>query len=252
MGGCKELEETGPEPKKPEDNTNDNSDGITITSAEFTEPEIKIFLLGAKECGKSAIFRQLQFIYCNGFDETEREEFKDIIRINLIEDMKTILKIVSRGDQSISPELKSIADRIDDIIYPDHFNPSISEDIAKLWADPIVKSVYKEFNNIGLGDHSGFFLDSVERIFDPNYDPTDDDILKTCVRSVGISTLKFQINNVLTELVDIDSLQFLRAKWSRFNVDFFLFVVSLSESIKCCMKKKMCLVPKFQWTFLSE
>lgn len=237
MGGCNDVD-NGAKPaneKKPEPSGQPapaNKDEITITSAEFSTPEAKILTLGAGECGKSTIWRQLKLIYCGGFDESERSTMKDVIRLNVISDIKTILEALSRSEQPVNQSLQSSVELITELANSEEdLTPEVAQNITKLWADPVIKHVFKQSNSIGLGDNAGFFLDEVERIAQSDYTPTDEDILKSRIRTVGISNLDFQFNNILTQLVDVGGQKSERARWQKCftNVDFLLFVVSLSD-----------------------
>jgi GTPase SAR1 family protein len=91
--------------------------------------------------------------------------------------------------------------------------------------------IYQEANSIGLGDNASFFLENVVRIAKADYSPTTEDILKSRIRTTGIASLNFLIDQVKTELVDVGGQKSERARWQRCfqNVTFLMFVVSLSD-----------------------
>ncbi|KAG6884401.1 hypothetical protein C0993_011489 [Termitomyces sp. T159_Od127] len=72
------------------------------------------------------------------------------------------------------------------------------QDISALWVDPAVKAVLKK-RRIRLEDSAGFFLDDLERIATKHYEPTDDDIVRARLRTLGIQEYKidFDQNNSL-------------------------------------------------------
>ncbi|KAJ7928537.1 guanine nucleotide-binding protein alpha-4 subunit [Mycena leptocephala] len=59
-----------------------------------------------------------------------------------------------------------------------------SEDIIRLWNDPTVKEVLRA-HRLRLEDMAGFFLDSIERVTALSYEPTDEDILKARLKTLG-------------------------------------------------------------------
>ena len=70
------------------------------------------------------------------------------------------------------------------------------------------------------------------RIASNGYLPTDEDLLKSRIRTSGISSLQFKINNqIKTELVDVGGQKCERSKWQKCfqGVDYLIFVVSLSD-----------------------
>ncbi|KAJ7128961.1 guanine nucleotide binding protein, alpha subunit [Mycena crocata] len=67
-----------------------------------------------------------------------------------------------------------------------------SEDMIRLWTDPTVKHVLK-VHRLRLEDMAGFFLDSIERVTALSYEPTDDDILKARLKTLGVSEHHFDL-----------------------------------------------------------
>ncbi|KAJ7209639.1 guanine nucleotide binding protein, alpha subunit [Mycena pura] len=65
-------------------------------------------------------------------------------------------------------------------------------DMVTLWNDPTVKQVLK-VHRLRLEDMAGFFLDSIERVTAPSYEPTDDDILRARLKTLGVSEHHFSL-----------------------------------------------------------
>ncbi|KDQ51779.1 hypothetical protein JAAARDRAFT_210909 [Jaapia argillacea MUCL 33604] len=63
-------------------------------------------------------------------------------------------------------------------------------DIIALWEDKVVKSVLKK-HGVRLEDMPGFFLNDVERIATCDYLPSDDDILRARLRTLGVEEHRF-------------------------------------------------------------
>ncbi|KAF7341901.1 hypothetical protein MSAN_02045800 [Mycena sanguinolenta] len=64
--------------------------------------------------------------------------------------------------------------------------------MVRLWNDPIVKEVLK-IHRLRLEDMAGFFLDSIERVTALSYEPTDDDILRARLKTLGVSEHQFTL-----------------------------------------------------------
>jgi GTPase SAR1 family protein len=161
---------------------------------------------------------------------------KSVIKINVIGDIKTLIDALKRSGQSVASELSNAVDLVSGLqLNEDELLPDVAREISSLWNDPITKVIYQEANSIGLGDNAAFFLDNVARIAAPNYVPTDEDILKSRIRTTGIASLNFLIDQVKTELVDVGGQKSERARWQRCfqNVSFLMFVVSLSDFDQC-------------------
>jgi G-protein alpha subunit len=53
---------------------------------------IKLLLLGAGECGKSTVLKQMQILHANGFTEEEIAERRAVVYSNTVTSMAAILK----------------------------------------------------------------------------------------------------------------------------------------------------------------
>lgn len=64
-------------------------------------------LLGAGESGKSTIAKQMKIIHLDGFDEDELEQFKPIIKSNVIECIKVLVQAAQDMDAPVAGEFTS-------------------------------------------------------------------------------------------------------------------------------------------------
>ena len=53
--------------------------------------EVKMLLLGAGECGKSTIVKQMKIIHDKGYSMEEREMFRDLVFSNVVHSLYTIV-----------------------------------------------------------------------------------------------------------------------------------------------------------------
>ncbi|PIL27629.1 hypothetical protein GSI_10781 [Ganoderma sinense ZZ0214-1] len=67
-----------------------------------------------------------------------------------------------------------------------------ADDMITLWRDPTIRKMLRA-QGIRLEDMPGFFLDSLERVTHPKYVPTDDDILRARLKTLGVSEHRFTI-----------------------------------------------------------
>ncbi|KAH9941235.1 G-alpha-domain-containing protein [Epithele typhae] len=67
-----------------------------------------------------------------------------------------------------------------------------ADDMIALWHDPAIKTMLRS-QGTRLEDLPGFFLDCIERVTHPKYVPTDDDILRARLKTVGVSEHRFSI-----------------------------------------------------------
>ncbi|CAA7268550.1 unnamed protein product [Cyclocybe aegerita] len=62
---------------------------------------------------------------------------------------------------------------------------SCREDMQALWSDEAVRVVLKK-RRLRLEDSAGFFLDDLDRIAQRNYEPSDDDVVRARLRTLGV------------------------------------------------------------------
>ncbi|KAI5122002.1 hypothetical protein M0805_001834 [Coniferiporia weirii] len=65
-------------------------------------------------------------------------------------------------------------------------------DLLKLWADGRVRALLRR-RKLRLEEMPGFFLDSLDRITSLTYLPTDDDILKARLKTLGVTEYRFSM-----------------------------------------------------------
>ncbi|KAF5385786.1 hypothetical protein D9615_002338 [Tricholomella constricta] len=84
-----------------------------------------------------------------------------------------------------------------DIDFDDPKDPGLilnacKDDINALWTDPTIRQLL-EVQKIRLQDFGGFFLDQLERVTSLKYVPTDDDILRARLKTIGVSEHRFTL-----------------------------------------------------------
>jgi guanine nucleotide-binding protein subunit alpha len=108
------------------------------------------------------------------------------------------------------------------------------QDIKALWADPIVHDLLAK-RKIRLADSADFFLGEVDRIATRTYDPSDDDIVRARLRTVGVQEhrLKFEGGPVTGgewAIYDVGGSRTSRAAWLPYfdDVTAIIFLAPIS------------------------
>ncbi|KIM75863.1 hypothetical protein PILCRDRAFT_826888 [Piloderma croceum F 1598] len=65
-------------------------------------------------------------------------------------------------------------------------------DIKALWEDPVVQTVLTQ-RKVKLADSAGFFLSQLGRIASRRYEPSDDDVIRARLRTLGVQEHKLKI-----------------------------------------------------------
>ena len=65
-----------------------------------------------------------------------------------------------------------------------------------LWSAPSIRKAYERRNEFQLIDSASYFLNDLDRVCTPEYEPSDDDILRTRVRTTGIVKIEFEFRHL--------------------------------------------------------
>ncbi|CAE6516815.1 unnamed protein product [Rhizoctonia solani] len=133
-----------------------------------------------------------------------------------------------RTSTSPSAEHEGVAVNIDD---PAVTLEACAADMKLLWSCPVIHQYLK---NAGLfiEDMSGFFLNDIGRIASRGYTPTDDDILRSRVKTIApTETILPNLEQGLEwRMYDVGGARRQRAKWAPFFDDMDLLIVLVPVS----------------------
>ncbi|KDQ55943.1 hypothetical protein JAAARDRAFT_36721 [Jaapia argillacea MUCL 33604] len=108
------------------------------------------------------------------------------------------------------------------------------EDMKALWHDPVVRGVLWR-RGVRMEETSGFFLNDIDRIATRDYDPSDDDVVRARLRTVGIQEHSFVFEEGRAAghewlMYDVGGARTSRAAWLPFfdDVDAIIFMAPIS------------------------
>lgn len=86
----------------------------------------------------------------------------------------------------------------------------------------------------------GSFCEDLERFFDKNYIPTDQDLLRSRLRTTGITETIFDLSQLTYRMFDVGGQRSERKKWIHCfeNVNCLLFLVAISGYDQCLVEDK--------------
>ncbi|KAH0581775.1 hypothetical protein H2248_011457 [Termitomyces sp. 'cryptogamus'] len=109
-----------------------------------------------------------------------------------------------------------------------------AQDMQILWNDSTVKTLLKR-NNIHMEEVAGFFLDSLERVTALDYIPSDDDVLRARLKTLGVSEYRFKIKPEHGpardwRVFDVGGHRSLRSAWIPYfdDMDAIIFLAPVS------------------------
>lgn len=196
----------------------------------------RLLLLGAGESGKSTIVKQMRILHVDGFSEEEKREKIKAIRCNIRDAILTITGNMSTLTPPIALDCLEQQFRVD-YIQDDASQPNFDwpdefyEHTEILWKDKGVQACYERSNEYQLIDCAKYFLDRVHIVRQQDYTPTEQDILRCRVLTLGIFETRFQVDKVNFHMFDVGGQRDERRKWIQcFNdVTAIIFVTACSS-----------------------
>lgn len=202
--------------------------------------ESKLLLLGAGESGKSTLFKQLVSIYQGDkkMSQMQLNQFIPTIHQTCITSMLTLIEQSELMNEEYDTDVTDYALNASKQFLINEFDPNedtLTEEAAKhiklLWNDRGIQKTYSLRGKFQLLDNCSYYFDNIERICNPNYEPSFKDVIMCRVRSTGISETRFKVNGHRFLLVDVGGQRNERRKWIHCfdKVTAVLFVAALSE-----------------------
>jgi len=191
--------------------------------------EIKLLLLGTGESGKSTFFKQMRLLATpEGFTPEILQTYRDIVITNTLSQMKILIQAVENFnlelENSKSPEFIELVKKSD----IDNWNAEAAQAIKHLWVERAIKQAYAgRDSHFQLNDSAAYFFEQVERFGEPDYVPTEADVLRARVRSTGIEELTCTFSDFKFKLIDVGGQRSERKKWIHFLIPLLQsFIVS--------------------------
>jgi GTPase SAR1 family protein len=213
-----------------------------LRAAQNAELEIiKLLLLGAGESGKSTIFKQMKLLYGTekDFSDQTRRNMIGVIHGNIIDAMQTLISNShihgTTGEEKAqepdpTPDLTGWDDAVQFQEFSDVLDEKGAELVNKLWKDKRIQNTYHNRSKFQLPDTASYYFDKVDEIVSEAYKPSNDDILRSRVRTSGIVEENYEIDNVKFSMYDVGGQRNERKKWIHCfeDVTAVVFVAALS------------------------
>ncbi|XP_059224583.1 guanine nucleotide-binding protein G(q) subunit alpha isoform X4 [Stomoxys calcitrans] len=196
--------------------------------------ELKLLLLGTGESGKSTFIKQMRIIHGSGYSDDDKRGYIKLVFQNIFMAMQSMIKAmdmlsISYGVADHS-ELGELVMSIDYESVTTFEDPYLSA-IKTLWADAGIQECYDRRREYQLTDSAKYYLMDLDRVAQPNYLPTVQDILRVRVPTTGIIEYPFDLEEIRFRMVDVGGQRSERRKWIHCfeNVTSIIFLVALSE-----------------------
>ncbi|VUC32786.1 unnamed protein product [Clonostachys rosea] len=199
----------------------------------------KILLLGSSESGKSTLIKSLTCAF-DPLDEQARQTYIEEIIENCVETMR-LLVIETDMDREgagsiLQNKYRLLMEGDNDERGSLRMHEMLAEAISSIWQNPEmqirVENRRQHQEMYYLPTSSEYFLDSVSRLSDSNYLPTDNDILRSYCKTSGVSTLEFSSAGRSYSFYDVGGARSQRRKWIELfpKADIFMWTFDISCS----------------------
>ncbi|XP_022914415.1 G protein alpha i subunit [Onthophagus taurus] len=196
--------------------------------------EVKLLLLGAGESGKSTIVKQMKIIHETGYSKEEREQYRPVVYSNTIQSLMAIIRAMGQlridfadpTKADIARQFFTYASTAEEGELP----PELVILMKKLWQDPGVQLCFARSREYQLNDSAAYYLNSLDRISQPSYIPSQQDVLRTRVKTTGIVETQFSFKGLHFKMFDVGGQRSERKKWIHCfeGVTAIIFCVALS------------------------
>lgn len=215
---------------------------LDVKKAQKDKSIVTILLQGAGESGKSTVLKQFKVIHGKGYDTNERRMKRHVVLNNLIVSTSEIIEAMeAEGIRISNPEAGKIVDEYMEKTKQKDCpkTESLSEEMAgallSLLEDKVFTSSIMKYGQSYAQDA---YFDILEKVADyptwggPSWLPNNDDILKTRVRTSGVTLNNyFKVDKTVFNIVDVGGQTNERKRYLQLftKANHVLFVTSLAE-----------------------
>mmetsp|Transcript_19673 Transcript_19673/g.59582 ORF Transcript_19673/g.59582 Transcript_19673/m.59582 type:complete len:352 (-) Transcript_19673:286-1341(-) len=195
------------------------------------QEKIKLLLLGAGESGKSTIFKQMKVLYGADLTDDERRTFTAVVYSNTISSMKILVEKAKEFGKDSLVEDKASFDKVDAADEGAVIDEDLGNAIKSMWADPGIQATWEIRSEFQIVESVKFYFGDIDRIMQPDFLATQNDMLYARVRTSGIVTERYEIDGSIFEMYDVGGQRNERKKWIHCfdDVTAVIFVAALSE-----------------------
>ncbi|XP_034230656.1 guanine nucleotide-binding protein G(i) subunit alpha [Thrips palmi] len=196
--------------------------------------EVKLLLLGAGESGKSTIVKQMKIIHETGYSIEECEQYRPVVYSNTIQSLMAIIRAMGQlridfadpGRTELARQFFTLASEAGE----GELTPELVLLMKRLWQDAGVQLCFSRSREYQLNDSAAYYLNALDRISLPSYVPTQQDVLRTRVKTTGIVETHFSFKGLHFKMFDVGGQRSERKKWIHCfeGVTAIIFCVALS------------------------
>lgn len=192
-----------------------------------------VALLGIQGSGKSTFAKQMKILNCGGFEPSEKESYRNIIRKNFLLCIQELSTKTEEFSYEVDGENMKFLRYFKALsIYDTEWDDKLVEKMKRLFND---KAIIKTREDLTWKPQirADYLLDHFDRLTGEDYQPTEEDILVSRQRTTGQTTTTFIKDKWKWELIDLGGQESERDKWDEVfnmnNISAVIFLAALDE-----------------------
>lgn len=175
-------------------------------------------------------------MHSNGFQDDEKMQTRAIIYSNVIVTCKILLDIMdSQRIGFANNTSRKHAEVIDEINADVDSDTAFMDDgirlaLTALWHDAGVQKAVAKGHEFALNDNMHYYFQNLDRMFEPDWIPNNQDMLHARLRTTGITETFFELKDMTFRMMDVGGQRSERKKWIHCfeGVQCLLFLAALS------------------------
>uniref|UniRef100_A0A3Q3WPY3 Guanine nucleotide-binding protein G(i) subunit alpha-1 n=1 Tax=Mola mola TaxID=94237 RepID=A0A3Q3WPY3_MOLML len=191
--------------------------------------EVKLLLLGERKMDGPRVG---VIIHEAGYSEEECKQYKAVVYSNTIQSIIAIIRAMgpirwALSWQDDARQLFVLAGSAEE----GFMTGELAGVIQRLWKDGGVQACFSRSREYQLNDSAAYYLNDLDRISHGAYVPTQQDVLRTRVKTTGIVETHFTFKDLHFKMFDVGGQRSERKKWIHCfeGVTAIIFCVALSD-----------------------
>ncbi|KAK9399404.1 guanine nucleotide-binding protein Gi subunit alpha-1 [Crotalus adamanteus] len=177
----------------------------------------------------------MKIIHEAGYSEEECKQYKAVVYSNTIQSIIAIIRAMGRLKIDFGDSARADDARLLFVLAGGAEEGFMTGELAgvikRLWKDLGVQACFKRSREYQLNDSAAYYLNDLDRIAHISYIPTQQDVLRTRVKTTGIVETHFTFKDLHFKMFDVGGQRSERKKWIHCfeGVTAIIFCVALSD-----------------------
>lgn len=156
----------------------------------------------------------MKIIHETGYSRDECEQYRPVVYSNTIQSLMAIIRAMGQLRIDFNDHSRTDSARqfftLASAAEEGELTPELALLMKRLWQDEGVQMCFSRSREYQLNDSAAYYLNALDRISQPSYIPTQQDVLRTRVKTTGIVETHFSFKGLNFKYAQISSIMFSR------------------------------------------